>query len=297
MNPLLAIYPRAVLSDTCCTAEDVFCFYDEKRRVYVAIPKEDITPKEKLLLESLLTPAEEKGDFFPETAAAKRWRRFLLEEGPVPDVKEPRVRFIHYDLLGERDWGAFTEALRHFWPVSYTVVRTGRDQGVIVEEEKLEAPDSDDIASFVKILEGDFYFSVRFFIGRYYGAGERLRLHYRREQQYCQIGRRYLPQLSTLTAETVFPAMLMEESREKLSALLHEEAVLLFQKEPELKHTIQTFIEHNSNMSLTSKRLHLHRNSLQYRIDKFAERSGIDIKTYRGALLAYFICLQYEKPH
>ncbi len=63
MNPLLAIYPRAVLSDTCCTAEDVFCFYDEKRRVYAAIPKEDITPKEKLLLESFLTPAEEKGVF------------------------------------------------------------------------------------------------------------------------------------------------------------------------------------------------------------------------------------------
>lgn len=63
MNPILAIYPRAVLSDTCCTAEDVFCFYDEKRRVYVAIPKEDITQKEKLLLNSFLTPAEEKGVF------------------------------------------------------------------------------------------------------------------------------------------------------------------------------------------------------------------------------------------
>ncbi|OIK21214.1 PucR family transcriptional regulator [Bacillus amyloliquefaciens] len=297
MNPILAIYPRAVLSDTCCTAEDVFCFYDEQRRVYVAIPKEDITQNEKLLLDSFLTPAEGKGAFFPETAAAKRWRRFLLEEGLVPEVKEPRVRFIHYDLLGERDWGAFTEALRHFWPVPYTVVRTGRDQGVIVEEEKLEAPDQDDIASFVKVLEADFYFSVRFFIGRYYGDGERLRHHYRREQQYFQNGRRHLPQLSTMTAETVFPAMLTEESREKLSALLQEEAALLFQKEPELKHTIQTFIEHNSNMSLTSKKLHLHRNSLQYRVDKFAERSGIDIKTYRGALLAYFICLQYEKSH
>ncbi len=80
MNPLLAIYPRAVLSDKCCTAEDVFCFYDEKRRVYVAIPKEDITPKEKLLLESLLTPAEEKGDFFrrrrrKEVAAVSAGRR------------------------------------------------------------------------------------------------------------------------------------------------------------------------------------------------------------------------------
>ncbi|MXV42460.1 PucR family transcriptional regulator, partial [Bacillus subtilis] len=38
----------------------------------------------------------------------------------------------------------------------------------------------------------------------------------------------------------------------------------------------------------------LHRNSLQYRIDKFIERSGIDIKSYKGALLAYFICLQNE---
>lgn len=71
MNPLLAIYPRAVLSDTCCTAEDVFCFYDEKRRVYVTIPKEDIAPKEKLLLESFLTPAEEKGDFFSGDGGSK----------------------------------------------------------------------------------------------------------------------------------------------------------------------------------------------------------------------------------
>lgn len=67
---------------------------------------------------------------------------------------------------------------------------------MIVEEEKLEAPDQDDIASFVKVLEADFYFSVRFFIGRYYGAGERLRHHYRREQQYFQNGRRHLPQIS-----------------------------------------------------------------------------------------------------
>jgi DNA-binding PucR family transcriptional regulator len=32
------------------------------------------------------------------------------------------------------------------------------------------------------------------------------------------------------------------------------------------------------NASLTAKRLFIHRNSLQYRIDKFIERTGIDIR-------------------
>lgn len=82
MNPLLAIYPRAVVSDTCCTAEDVFCFYDEKRRVYVAIPKEDITPKEKLLLESFLAPAEEKGVFFPVDGGSKEVAAFSAGRRP-----------------------------------------------------------------------------------------------------------------------------------------------------------------------------------------------------------------------
>ena len=82
MNPILAIYPRAVLSDTCCTAEDVFCFYDEKSRVYIAIPKEDITQKEKLLLDSFLTPAEEKGVFFPGDSGGKEVAAFSAGRGP-----------------------------------------------------------------------------------------------------------------------------------------------------------------------------------------------------------------------
>lgn len=86
----------------------------------------------------------------------------------------------------------------------------------------------------------------------------------------------------------------MEEEKEQLKSLLSEEAELLFENEPELRKTIKLFIENNSNVTLTAKKLHLHRNSLQYRIDKFIERSGIDIKTYTGALLAYFICLQSE---
>ncbi len=97
-----------------------------------------------------------------------------------------------------------------------------------------------------------------------------------------------------MTFDMIFPFLLLEAEKEKLETLLSKEAELLFGNESELRKTIKLFIENNSNVTLTAKKLHLHRNSLQYRIDKFIERSGIDIKTYKGALLAYFICLQSE---
>lgn len=100
--------------------------------------------------------------------------------------------------------------------------------------------------------------------------------------------------MQSVTFEMIFPFLLLETEKEKLETLLSEEAELLFGSESELRKTIKLFIENNSNVTLTAKKLHLHRNSLQYRIDKFIERSGIDIKSYKGALLAYFICLQNE---
>jgi DNA-binding PucR family transcriptional regulator len=42
----------------------------------------------------------------------------------------------------------------------------------------------------------------------------------------------------------------------------------------------------------------MHRNSLQYRIDKFIEKTGIDIKHFKGAVAVYLaILLQQYADH
>lgn len=187
-----------------------------------------------------------------------------------------------------------TEAVRHFWPVSFVIVWIHEDRGVIVEQESEAAAEKDELESLAKVLESDFYFSVRFYAGRFYEPDECLRKHYAREQAYFLFAEKRLPQVQSVTFEMIFPFLLLETEKEKLETLLSEEAELLFGSESELRKTIKLFIENNSNVTLTAKKLHLHRNSLQYRIDKFIERSGIDIKSYKGALLAYFICLQNE---
>ncbi|ASS73115.1 PucR family transcriptional regulator [Bacillus atrophaeus] len=294
MKSLTAIYPGAILSEELCTAEDYLCFFDEKSQTYISIPRKEISEKEKLLLQSFLTLAGDGGLFFHKTAEEKMWHEFLFSKGEFPNSIHQRIRFVHFRLLGKAERRAFAEAVRHFWPSPYVIVWVHEDRGVIVEQEHQEAAAKEDLESFEKIIESDFYFSVRFLLGRFYEADELLRVHFAREQTYFLYAEKLMPQYRAATLEAVFPAVLLEESKEKLGELLHEEANLLFKNEPELKKTIKLFIENNSNVTLTSKKLHLHRNSLQYRIDKFIERSGIDIKTYKGALLAYFICLQNE---
>src|SRR5690606_35483395 len=91
--------------------------------------------------------------------------------------------------------------------------------------------------------------------------------------------------------EQAFPLVLLSLKGIELKNILQTEWEDIFQNDLELVSTIKLFLENNSNTSLTAKNLYLHRNSLQYRIDKFIERTTIDIKLFQGALSVYFICL------
>lgn len=51
----------------------------------------------------------------------------------------------------------------------------------------------------------------------------------------------------------------------------------------ELVQTLKVYFECNLNVSLTAKKLYMHRNSVQYRIDKFIEKTGLDVKHFHEA--------------
>lgn len=62
--------------------------------------------------------------------------------------------------------------------------------------------------------------------------------------------------------------------RRKLIELLGQEYI----------NTILMIAKSNMNNSIAAKKLFLHRNSLNYRIDKIEQMTGIDIKTFRGLM-------------
>ncbi|TLG77413.1 PucR family transcriptional regulator [Culicoidibacter larvae] len=55
----------------------------------------------------------------------------------------------------------------------------------------------------------------------------------------------------------------------------------------ELIDTAIAFISNNLNSSQAAQSLYLHRNTLNYRLDKIVSYSGIDIRTFEGALVFY----------
>jgi hypothetical protein len=57
----------------------------------------------------------------------------------------------------------------------------------------------------------------------------------------------------------------------------------------EVIHTVREFIENNMNSSLSAKKLYMHRNTLNYRIDNFIDASHINVKTFKGANAIYML--------
>ena len=50
-------------------------------------------------------------------------------------------------------------------------------------------------------------------------------------------------------------------------------------------YTIQKFFENNLNVSETSRKLFVHRNTLVYRLDKIKKLTGLDLREFDDAII------------
>ena len=88
---------------------------------------------------------------------------------------------------------------------------------------------------------------------------------------YAHLGiGRLLYQLPVEVCEMFIQEILGEESLNSL--------------DEETLNIVRTFFENNLNLSETSRKLYVHRNTLVYRLDKIEKKYGLDIKTFEDAL-------------
>ena len=75
-------------------------------------------------------------------------------------------------------------------------------------------------------------------------------------------------------------------SRERCSAYLKEvlgtDSPDFFQ--PETVHVINSFLDHNMNIAETTRHLHMHRNTLIYRLEQIQKETGLDIRQFHDAM-------------
>jgi sugar diacid utilization regulator len=64
--------------------------------------------------------------------------------------------------------------------------------------------------------------------------------------------------------------------------------------DPEMLQTLEAFFNENCNVSDTAKRLYIHRNTLLYRLDKFKQETGMDVRDFEHAVLVRLALLLYK---
>ena len=61
--------------------------------------------------------------------------------------------------------------------------------------------------------------------------------------------------------------------------------------DPEIDATITKFLQNNLNIAETSRQLHMHRNTLIYRLDQVEKKTGLDVRKFEDAMTFKLACM------
>lgn len=70
--------------------------------------------------------------------------------------------------------------------------------------------------------------------------------------------------------------------------------ILTFLQDEEFVNTLLSFFENNLNISLTSSKTFMHRNTLVYRIEKVKKLIGLDVRIFSEAVLVENMIVFYK---
>ena len=256
----------------------------------IGIEKQELDKKEQSLLRLFLTPYQ--GAHPPVTTREKGWYQLINEQEEPKFKQQPNLyRFILFTLSEPLiDPTDFRAAIDGLYSTRPAIVWVNQLSGIIIEEESTIDEDMLSYEEMIEVFTTDFYLDVRFYIGPYLSDLNQAHEYFSWMQNSFDKLNRFStkPVMSYVSA---IPYLLTSITDQADGRFLIDSILKDTVDDEELLRSIQIFLECNSNVSLAAKELYMHRNSLQYRIDKFIEKTNIDVKQFENALAVYLILL------
>ncbi|WP_078381584.1 PucR family transcriptional regulator [Sutcliffiella halmapala] len=298
-NQLKRIYKDSLLQASIPHSFDRYEWFLSPSNDYFGIEKNRLEEKETLLLETFLQKVTENQ--FSLTTTEKWWHSLLFQYEHRVDSSPYSVneycRFIHFQFsepfLHKEEW---KEALTAFFNSKIELIWETATSGVLIEVFS-NSPKPDETISFSDIVDttaSDFYTNVKLYLGAITTINKKTKELYLWEKQCFTLSLKARKKNAIHTFEQAIPYLITGQLDNDLIAQIKMLFGPVFEDEQELLQSIKIYIENNLNVSLTAKKLFMHRNSLQYRIDKFSERTGIDIRNFQGALATYLAIIILE---
>ncbi|WP_088012139.1 PucR family transcriptional regulator [Gottfriedia acidiceleris] len=274
------------------TYMDYSWFLTENQEIF-GIIKSSISDEQNNLLECLFTKLESDGIMMP--SAQSDWFQYLfLNKGPNPfsfenEVNLPTsIRFIHFNsgqLFSIKN--EFEEAINAFFHKEVIVVWNSAKDGVIIEKIIDQPFNKEFLEHMQEIIAADLYHDVTFFVGKRYLPLANLSLYFDIEHQCFKKALSVKKQKNILwfSKEMLYYILsfLPDDLQKELPNLFLNDMKI----DDPILSTVKIFLQQNLNVTATSKKAFLHRNTVQYRLDKFSEQTGIDLKHFEDGLVIF----------
>jgi PucR C-terminal helix-turn-helix domain len=258
------------------------------------ISKPAVSESELTLLRSMFNTYENDNSSNVFSAQQLKWRALLFDEKAT--TEEGFYRFVNFfSKQPITDHASFSEAVNGLFPED-AVLLLNKDlkSGVIIETSKQEFSETP-YESLKDMLSTDFYLDISIYIGCYNNQLRRAKETYTREQeQFLEVRNRLMPK-SVYTVADIVPYILLQSASPMADQTLTSLVEEWREEDEETLKSIKVFVECNLNVSLAAKQLYIHRNSLQYRVEKFYDKTGIDVKQLKNALTVYLAILLIEQ--
>jgi len=255
----------------------------------IGIDNKELTERDKILLGTFLTSYHIQLPI--QTLKEKEWEKRIHQQKDENLGKAGRYRFIFFRIeQGQLDTNVFKKTLQEFFSGDLSILWNHTNEGIIVEDPDSFLEEEITYHQIADTLMSELYVKITFFIGPYLENDKDLADYIEQITKMAE-GSFLKMDTSVIDYTEVYPSFLIEILSQQQQQQLSEWVLKEFLTDSEALETIRMFIQCNLNVSETAKNLYIHRNSLQYRIDKFYESTGIDIKQFDKAFTVYLAIL------
>ncbi|WP_342504854.1 helix-turn-helix domain-containing protein [Sporosarcina sp. FSL K6-2383] len=289
INQLRKIYPSLVVytegQDYVNLTYKWFVVNDD----IIGIHEDELATKDASLLATFLTPYNINIPI--PTDEEQKWSAAIHETDTKARLKwENPYRFVYFSIKkNEVDPIVFKSAVQEFFTKPAPILWANGYEGIIIEEQAT-VEESTSYEQIIDLLMSDLYVKINFFVGPYRQGGEGIAQHYHSLFDAAKSVFNYSNK-AVVTYIDAVPYLLLHQTDQDFRSDMSQTILQEYRDDEETLKMIEMFVQCNLNLSETSKALHMHRNSLQYRLDRFFEKTGIDIRQFHQAMTVYLALL------
>ena len=201
-------------------------------------------------------------------------------------------RVVYLMRMNERQDAAVVEVLQRLFPDRQKDFAVTINENEVVLVKEIKTPDSKEIARIAKLIDTTLTEELQ--LEHVIGVGavanqlKDVARSFKEAQIAVDIGRVFDEDLTVMNFENLGIGRLIYQLPTTLCEMFLSE---VFKKgsieslDEETLFTIQKFFENNLNVSETSRKLFVHRNTLVYRLEKIKKITGLDLREFDNAIV------------